>query len=81
MYAGNDGMDEAERHRLWVSRTANTAAHEGLHTFGVDHCAFYACLMNACSPEPTYVPYSCLEKGGGGRGWWVCWDLRLCTTQ
>lgn len=42
----------AEEKRMWKLRTCKTMAHEMCHIFGIDHCVYYTCLMNAhASPD------------------------------
>ncbi|XP_064603722.1 uncharacterized protein LOC135469120 [Liolophura sinensis] len=39
----------------------NTAAHEIMHMFGMDHCSYYSCVMNSWS-DPTADPSKHPEK-------------------
>lgn len=39
----------------------NTAAHETMHMFGMDHCSYYSCIMNSWS-DPTADPSKHPEK-------------------
>lgn len=34
---------------LWLSRLCKTASHELGHCFGMDHCVYYACIMQGTS--------------------------------
>uniref|UniRef100_A0A7S1KTA9 Uncharacterized protein n=1 Tax=Percolomonas cosmopolitus TaxID=63605 RepID=A0A7S1KTA9_9EUKA len=42
---------EAEISRITVREFLKTLAHECCHIFGLDHCTFHRCLMNACLVE------------------------------
>lgn len=47
---------------LYLSRFALTASHELGHTFGLDHCVYYACLMSAAASlaeDMRGAPYLC----------------------
>lgn len=47
---------------LWLSRLCQTASHELGHCFGMDHCVYYACVMQATASLPEDVrqpPYLC----------------------
>ncbi|KAI1194362.1 hypothetical protein F5X97DRAFT_311386 [Nemania serpens] len=53
---------------LWFSRVARTLVHELGHCFGLDHCVYYACIMQGTSGiaedvrQPPYLCPVCLEK-------------------
>ncbi|KAI1183388.1 hypothetical protein F5B17DRAFT_136375 [Nemania serpens] len=53
---------------LWFSRVARTLVHELGHCFGMDHCVYYACIMQGTSGmaedvrQPPYLCPVCLEK-------------------
>jgi len=53
---------------LWLSRYVRTAAHELGHCFGLDHCVWYACMMQGttCLEEdvrqPPYLCPVCTNK-------------------
>lgn len=53
---------------LWLSRLARTTAHELGHCFGLDHCVYYACLMQSTASmaedvrQPPYLCPVCLRK-------------------
>lgn len=46
---------------LWLGRVCRTASHELGHCFGIDHCVYYACVMQGStsvaedSRQPPYV--------------------------
>ena len=47
---------------LWLSRVCQTASHELGHCFGIDHCVYYACVMQATASLAEDVrqpPYLC----------------------
>lgn len=47
---------------LWLSRVCRTASHELCHCFGIDHCVYFACNMNASASikeDPRQAPYLC----------------------
>jgi len=53
---------------LWLSRLARTTAHELGHCFGLDHCVYYACMMQSTASmaedvrQPPYLCPVCLRK-------------------
>ncbi|KAK3175889.1 hypothetical protein OEA41_007211 [Lepraria neglecta] len=64
---------------LWLSRVCQTASHELGHCFGMDHCVYYACVMQgtaSLAEDVRQPPYLCpvdLAKvlratGAGERG-------------
>lgn len=68
--AGNlpDKMTPEMQSPEWLARVAQTAIHELGHCFGLDHCVYFACVMqgSASSSEarrqpPFFCPI-CLEK-------------------
>ena len=46
---------------LWLARVCRTASHELGHCFGIDHCVFYACVMQGTASlaedarQPMYL--------------------------
>ncbi|KAF7973460.1 hypothetical protein HWV62_15048 [Athelia sp. TMB] len=47
---------------LYLSRFALTASHELGHTFGLDHCVYYSCIMNgiaSLAEDARAAPYLC----------------------
>jgi archaemetzincin len=46
---------------LWLARVCRTASHELGHCFGLDHCIYYACVMQGCASlaedarQPLYL--------------------------
>jgi len=49
MIMGNaNGKDGAviSSYKSTLKETCFTAAHELMHTIGIDHCVYYSCLMN-----------------------------------
>ncbi|TKA66139.1 hypothetical protein B0A55_09792 [Friedmanniomyces simplex] len=47
---------------LWLSRVCKTASHELGHCFGIDHCTYYACVMQGTaglSEDARQPPYVC----------------------
>lgn len=65
---------------LWLSRVCRTASHELGHCFGIDHCVYYACVMQGSADlcedqrQPGYLCPIDLGKvllaiGGKERQW------------
>ncbi|KAL3463554.1 hypothetical protein BJX64DRAFT_276435 [Aspergillus heterothallicus] len=47
---------------LWLWRIARTVSHELGHCFGIDHCVYYACIMQgsaSLSEDTRQPPYLC----------------------
>ena len=47
---------------LWFSRVCQTVSHELGHSFGMDHCVYYACVMQGTSclaEDVRQPPYLC----------------------
>ena len=47
---------------LWLGRVCKTASHELGHCFGIGHCSYYACIMQATarlSEDVRQPPYLC----------------------
>jgi archaemetzincin len=47
---------------LWLSRVRRTAAHELGHCFGMDHCVFFACIMQGTASlgeDERQPPFLC----------------------
>ncbi|RDW86931.1 uncharacterized protein DSM5745_03573 [Aspergillus mulundensis] len=47
---------------LWLYRTLRTVSHELCHCFGLDHCVYYACIMQGSASLPEDArqpPYLC----------------------
>lgn len=47
---------------LWLGRVCKTASHELGHCFGIDHCTFYACIMQgtaSIAEDSRQPPYLC----------------------
>ena len=47
---------------LWLGRVCRTASHELGHCFGIEHCTYYACIMQgSCSlaEDARQPPYLC----------------------
>ena len=47
---------------LWLSRVCQTASHELGHCFGMDHCVYYACIMQgtaSLAEDVRQPPYLC----------------------
>lgn len=71
--------DENKEYKLCLKRTIATAAHEILHTYGMDHCIGYECLMNGSNSleesdkQPMWLCPQCLEK--------LCWNSNLNPKQ
>lgn len=58
----------------WVSRVVQTMTHELGHCLGLDHCVYFACVMQGCGStaegarQPPYFCPVCLEKVVTGIG-------------
>jgi archaemetzincin len=58
----------SDRYGLWLSRVARTVAHELGHCCGMDHCVYYACMMQGSGTaredlrQPPYLCPVCLKK-------------------
>ncbi|KAL4865932.1 hypothetical protein BDV12DRAFT_199700 [Aspergillus spectabilis] len=51
-----------EESLLWLSRLARTTSHELCHCLGLDHCVYYACVMQgsaSLSEDTRQPPYLC----------------------
>ncbi|KAK4544276.1 hypothetical protein LTR36_004486 [Oleoguttula mirabilis] len=47
---------------LWLGRVCKTASHELGHCFGIDHCVYYACIMQGTaglSEDARQPPFLC----------------------
>lgn len=47
---------------LWLGRVCKTASHELGHCFGMDHCVYYACIMQgttSLAEDARQPPYCC----------------------
>ena len=47
---------------LWLTRVCRTASHELGHCFGIDHCVYYACVMQGAASigeDARQPPYLC----------------------
>ena len=53
---------EEDLYALWLSRFVRTASHELGHCFALDHCVYYACMMQSTTSMAEDVrqpPYLC----------------------
>lgn len=49
-------------YELWLARVCKTASHELGHCFCLDHCEYYACIMqstSSCAEDAEQPPYLC----------------------
>ncbi|KAI9809563.1 MAG: hypothetical protein M1827_006798 [Pycnora praestabilis] len=62
---------------VWLARICRTASHELGHCFGIDHCVYYACVMQgsaSLAEDDRQPPYLCpvdeakLLRALGGEG-------------
>ncbi|GKT44248.1 archaemetzincin-2 [Colletotrichum spaethianum] len=54
--------EEEDLRGMWFARVARTAAHEVGHCLGLDHCVYYACVMQGTSglgEDGRQPPYFC----------------------
>lgn len=54
--------DLVQLSNLWLGRVCKTASHELGHCFGMDHCVYYACVMQGTSgltEDAGQPPYLC----------------------
>ncbi|KAK3640483.1 hypothetical protein LTR56_011821 [Elasticomyces elasticus] len=73
---------------LWLARVCKTASHELGHCFGMDHCTYYACVMQGTaglSEDARQPPYLCpvdtaklLAATGAGEQHWLLALLDFC---
>lgn len=52
----------SELSTLWLGRICKTASHELGHCFGIDHCTYYACVMQGTAnlaEDSRQPPYLC----------------------
>ena len=53
---------------VWISRLARTTSHELSHCLGMDHCVYYACVMQGTASmaedvrQPPFLCPVCLKK-------------------
>lgn len=53
---------DASLSALWLGRVCKTASHELGHCFGINHCVYYACIMQGTaglSEDARQPPYLC----------------------
>lgn len=53
---------DSELGALWLGRVCKTASHELGHCFGMDHCMYYACIMQgtaSLAEDVRQPPYLC----------------------
>ena len=52
----------SELDAMWLGRVCKTASHELGHCFGIDHCVYYACIMQGTAnlaDDSRQPPYLC----------------------
>lgn len=60
--AGPSFHGSSELEGLWLGRVCKTASHELGHCFGIDHCVYYACIMQgsaSLAEDARQPPYLC----------------------
>ncbi|PPQ78860.1 hypothetical protein CVT25_002430 [Psilocybe cyanescens] len=58
----NDHSSPETLSGTWLARVCRTASHELGHCFGIDHCVYYACIMQGSSSlveDVRQPPYLC----------------------
>lgn len=58
----NPSSDASSLSALWLARCCRTASHELGHCFGMDHCIYYACVMQGSASiieDARQPPYLC----------------------
>lgn len=73
---------------VWLNRICRTASHELGHCFGIDHCVYYACIMQGTAglaEDARQPPYLCpvdmakvLKATGATEEEWYEALLRFC---
>lgn len=64
----NASLPEVDPHGVWLSRVVRTASHELGHCLALDHCVYYACVMQATGGiaedvrQPPYLCPICMKK-------------------
>jgi archaemetzincin len=59
--SSNPNFSRAALAALWLGRVCRTASHELGHCFGIDHCVYYACVMQGSASlaedarQPLYL--------------------------
>ena len=86
--AGDDEKSDHYLRTLWLSRVCKTASHELGHCFCMDHCVYYACVMQGTaglSEDARQPPYLCpvdtaklLKATGADEGDWLEAMLAFC---
>jgi archaemetzincin len=59
---GDNLKDDQLDYDTWLLRTCRTATHEVGHCLGLDHCEYYACIMQSTASVPEDLrqpPYLC----------------------
>lgn len=57
-----DPLNAQQRAEMWLGRVCKTASHELGHCFGIDHCSYYACIMQGTAnikEDVRQPPYLC----------------------
>jgi archaemetzincin len=66
--AAIDAQQQQLDNDTWLLRTCRTASHEVAHCLGLDHCEYYACIMQSTSSvsedvrQPPYLCPVCSKK-------------------
>lgn len=85
----SNAPSHASQTSLWLSRVCKTASHELGHCAGMDHCVYYACIMQGTAglaEDARQPPYLCpvdlakLLRATGGDEQQRYWKLfQLCS--
>ncbi|KAL4877838.1 hypothetical protein BJY04DRAFT_230439 [Aspergillus karnatakaensis] len=62
IFSSSQACDEPNEGSLWLYRTVRTVSHELSHCLGLDHCVYYACIMQgsaSVAEDARQPPYLC----------------------
>ncbi|KAL4966595.1 archaemetzincin [Aspergillus stella-maris] len=62
LFNHNHQASQKDPSKTWLYRTLRTISHEICHCFGLDHCVYYACIMQgsaSVAEDARQPPYLC----------------------